>query len=93
MRPIEFLFSINGTALERAYEIKDLGVIMDGRMYCFCLISRQLSPNHRESWDLISICKESFMTRILIRLCVNFISKTESQTCHLRLYASPVGSF
>jgi hypothetical protein len=27
MRPIEFVYSINGTALERVDEIKDLGVI------------------------------------------------------------------
>jgi hypothetical protein len=32
MRPIEFVYSINGTALERFAEIKDLGVIMDGKM-------------------------------------------------------------
>jgi hypothetical protein len=32
MRPIEFVYSINGTALERVDEIKNLGVIMDGRM-------------------------------------------------------------
>jgi hypothetical protein len=31
MWPIEFVYSINGTALERVDEIKDLGVIMDGR--------------------------------------------------------------
>jgi hypothetical protein len=31
MRPIEFVYSINGTALS-ADEIKDLGVIMDGNM-------------------------------------------------------------
>jgi hypothetical protein len=32
IRPIEFVYSINGTALERVDEIKDLGVIMDGKM-------------------------------------------------------------
>jgi hypothetical protein len=32
LRPIEFVYSINGTALERVDEIKDLGVIMDGRI-------------------------------------------------------------
>jgi hypothetical protein len=32
MRTIEFVYSINGTACERADEIKDLGVIMNGRM-------------------------------------------------------------
>jgi hypothetical protein len=32
MRPIEFVYSINDTALERVDEIKDLGVIMDGKM-------------------------------------------------------------
>jgi hypothetical protein len=32
MRPIEFVYSINGTAVERVDEIKDLGVIMDGKM-------------------------------------------------------------
>jgi hypothetical protein len=31
MRPIEFVYSINGTALERVDENKDLGVIMDGK--------------------------------------------------------------
>jgi hypothetical protein len=29
MRPIEFVYSINGTTLKRDDEIKDLGVIMD----------------------------------------------------------------
>jgi hypothetical protein len=32
MQPIEFVYSNNGTALERVDEIKDLGVIMNGRM-------------------------------------------------------------
>jgi hypothetical protein len=32
MRPIEFVYSINGKALERVDEIKNLGVIMDGKM-------------------------------------------------------------
>jgi hypothetical protein len=32
MRPIEFVYSINGTALERVDEIKDLGVIMEEKM-------------------------------------------------------------
>jgi hypothetical protein len=32
MRPIEFVYSINGTALERVDKIKDLGVIMNGMM-------------------------------------------------------------
>jgi hypothetical protein len=32
MRPIEFVYSINRTALERVDEIKDLGVIMDGKI-------------------------------------------------------------
>jgi hypothetical protein len=32
MWPIEFVYSINRTALERVDEIKDLGVIMDGKM-------------------------------------------------------------
>jgi hypothetical protein len=32
MRPSEFVYSINGAALERVDEIKDLGVIMDEKM-------------------------------------------------------------
>jgi hypothetical protein len=32
MRHIEFVYSINGTALKRVDDIKDLGVIMDGKM-------------------------------------------------------------
>jgi hypothetical protein len=32
MRPIEFVYSINGTELEKANEIKDLGVIVNERM-------------------------------------------------------------
>jgi hypothetical protein len=32
MGPIEFIYSINGTALKRVDKIKDLGVIMDGKM-------------------------------------------------------------
>jgi hypothetical protein len=43
MRPIEFVYSINGTALERVDVIKDLGVIMEGKTSFFLL-----SPNHRE---------------------------------------------
>jgi hypothetical protein len=32
MWAIEFVYSINGTALERVNKIKNLGVIMDGKM-------------------------------------------------------------
>jgi hypothetical protein len=32
MQPIEFVYLINGTAFKKADEIKDLGVIMDGKM-------------------------------------------------------------
>jgi hypothetical protein len=32
IRPNEFVYSINGTALERVAENKDLGAIMDGKM-------------------------------------------------------------
>jgi hypothetical protein len=62
MWPIEFVYSINGTALERVDEIKDLGVIMEEN----CLISRQLSPNHRGNWVLLSVFQGIFVTRILI---------------------------
>jgi hypothetical protein len=37
-RNIEFVYSINGTALEGVDEIKDLGVILDGRMSFFQII-------------------------------------------------------
>jgi hypothetical protein len=40
MRPIEFVYSINGTALEKVDEIKDLGVIIVGPNFehvaCVC---------------------------------------------------------
>jgi hypothetical protein len=55
MRPIAFVYSINGTALERVDEIKDLRVNMDGKMSCLShIVSRQLSPNHRECCVLLS---------------------------------------
>jgi SH3-like domain-containing protein len=54
MQPIELVYSINGTALERVDEIKDLRVIRDG--------------NHRECWVLLSVFQEIFVTRILIKL-------------------------
>jgi hypothetical protein len=57
MRPIAFVYSINGTALDRVDEIKDLEVIMDGRM--------SLSPNNRECWILLSVFQEIFVTRFI----------------------------
>jgi hypothetical protein len=55
-RPIEFFYSINGTALERVNEIKDLGVIMDERPH--------IEANRRECWVFLGVFQESFMTRI-----------------------------
>jgi hypothetical protein len=59
MRPIEFVYSINGTALERVDEIKDLGVIMYGQMSF-------LFPNRRECWVLLSVFQGIFVIRIHI---------------------------
>jgi hypothetical protein len=61
MRPIEFVYSINGTALERVDEIKDLGVMLDGKIWFF-----KLSPNLQECWDLLNVFQGIFVTRILI---------------------------
>jgi hypothetical protein len=47
MRPIEFVYSINGTALERVDEIKDLGVIMDGKMSFLRHIEAIISKSSR----------------------------------------------
>jgi hypothetical protein len=55
MRPIEFVYSFNWTALERVDEMKDLGVIMDGRMsflpHIFSKSSRMLVFIKRISRD------------------------------------------
>jgi hypothetical protein len=40
IRPFEFVYSINGTAPDRVDEIKDLGVIMNGKMSFGRLTSR-----------------------------------------------------
>jgi hypothetical protein len=61
MRPIEFLYSINGTALERVDEIKDHEAIMDDRMSFLPHIEAKTSKSSR--------MQESFMTRLLMRLC------------------------
>jgi hypothetical protein len=47
MWPIEFVYSINGTALERVDEIKDLGVIMDEKMSFLHHIEAIISKSSR----------------------------------------------
>jgi hypothetical protein len=47
MWPIEFVYSINGTAHERVDEIKDFGVIMDGRMSFWPHIEAIISKSSR----------------------------------------------
>jgi hypothetical protein len=47
MQPIEFVYSVNRTALERVNEIKDLGVIMDGRMSFLPHIETIISKSSR----------------------------------------------
>jgi hypothetical protein len=47
MRPIEFVNSINGTALKRVDEIKDLGVIMDEKMSFLPQIEAIISKSSR----------------------------------------------
>jgi hypothetical protein len=47
MRSTEFVLSINGTALERVDEIKDLGVIMDGKMSFLPHIEASISKSSR----------------------------------------------
>jgi hypothetical protein len=47
MRPIEFVYSNNGKALERVDEIKELGVIMDGRMSFLPHIDAIISKSSR----------------------------------------------
>jgi hypothetical protein len=44
---IEFVYSINGTALERVDEIKDLGVIMDGKIAFLPHIEAIISKSSR----------------------------------------------
>jgi hypothetical protein len=61
MRPIEFVYSIYGTALEKVDEIKDHGAIMDDRMSFLPHIGAIISKSSR--------MQESFMTRILKGLC------------------------
>jgi hypothetical protein len=47
MRSIEFVYSTNGTALERVDEIKDRGVIMDGRISFLPHIEAIISKSSR----------------------------------------------
>jgi hypothetical protein len=75
MRPIEFIYSVNGTALERVDEIKDFGVIMDGRMSFLPHIEAIISKSSRML---------GFIERISREFCdpythkIYFISKAES---------------
>jgi hypothetical protein len=61
MRPIKFVYSINGTALEKVDEIVDLEAIMDDRMSFLPHIEVIISKTSR--------MQESLMTRILMGLC------------------------
>jgi hypothetical protein len=47
MRPIEFVYSINGTTLEKVDEIKNFEVIMDGRMSFLPHIEAIISKSSR----------------------------------------------
>jgi hypothetical protein len=47
MRPIKFVYSINGTALEKVDKIKDLGVIMDGKLSFLPHIETIISKSSR----------------------------------------------
>jgi hypothetical protein len=67
MRPIEFVYSINGTALERVDEIKDLGVIMDGKMSFLPHIEAIISKSSR-MLGFLSVFQGIFVIRILIKL-------------------------
>jgi hypothetical protein len=64
MQPIEFVYSINGTAFEKVDQIKDLEVIMSGIMSFFphieAIISNYLA--------FIKLFQESLVTCILIKL-------------------------
>jgi hypothetical protein len=63
----EIVNSIDGTALKKVEEIKDLEVIKDGRMsflrHFICHF------NCRECKVLFSVFQESFVTRMRIKLC------------------------
>jgi hypothetical protein len=74
MRPIEFVYSNNGTALERVDEIKDLGVIMDGRISFLPHIeaiisksSRMLGFIKRISRDFRDPCTDKTLNTSLVR--------------------------
>jgi hypothetical protein len=47
LSPIEFVYSINGTALEKVDEIKDLGVIMDRKISFLPHIEAIISKSSR----------------------------------------------
>jgi hypothetical protein len=70
MRPNEFVYSINGTALERVDEIKDLGVIMDGRMSFLPHIEATISKSSRMLGFIKRISRDSNS--------IHFIRKAES---------------
>jgi hypothetical protein len=61
MQPIEFVYSINGTALKRVDEIKDLGVIIDGKMSFLPHIEAIISKSSR----MLSTPVSSFCSQIL----------------------------
>jgi hypothetical protein len=67
MRPIEFVYSVSGTALERVDEIKDFGVIMDGRMSFLSHIEAIISKSSRML---------GFIERISREFCDPYTHKT-----------------
>jgi hypothetical protein len=69
LSPIEFVYSINGTALEKVDEIKDLGVIMDRKMSFLPHIKAIISKSSRML---------GFIKRILRDFCDPFTHKTLS---------------
>jgi hypothetical protein len=73
MRPIEFVYLNNGTALKRVDEIKDLGVFMDGKMSVLPQIESIISKSSRMLGFINSVFQEIFVTRAFGLLTSRFI--------------------
>jgi hypothetical protein len=76
MRPIEFVYSINGTALKRVDEIKGLGVIMDGKMTFLPHIEAIISKSSRMMGFIKRISRD--FRDPYTHKTLHFISKAES---------------
>jgi hypothetical protein len=68
MRLIEFVYSINEMSLEKVDEIKDLGVITDGKMSFLPHIEAIISKSSRMLVFIKRYFQGIFVIRILIKL-------------------------